>query len=243
MSFSNQERTIILAFYYLDKPDRVNWFSQQFNSFLGRDVSLQTIQYEIAKLKNGDPANNKRNSGIDLQYEEIWKEYIEKDNVRELKSIYSSFKKTDFERFEKAFVNTDYLVFSSNVDEPHKKPIEIEVYHNEFERNVEIARAALRLAHYSCELGCGHELFMRRDLECAYVEGHHLIPLSFQDRFEYSLDVGANIISLCPSCHRLLHYGAEARIQIEKLYYNRIERLQKCGLYVSLEELLDMYNL
>jgi len=35
------------------------------------------------------------------------------------------------------------------------------------------------------------------------MEGHHLIPMEYQDRIPHqTLDAQANIISLCPTCHR-----------------------------------------
>ena len=38
---------------------------------------------------------------------------------------------------------------------------------------------------------------------------HHLIPLRMQHDFENSLDVVGNIVSICPNCHRLIHYGRD----------------------------------
>ena len=39
-------------------------------------------------------------------------------------------------------------------------------------------------------------------LQRNYVEAHHLIPMGFQDDFSKSIDVEANIISLCTYCHK-----------------------------------------
>jgi 5-methylcytosine-specific restriction protein A len=39
------------------------------------------------------------------------------------------------------------------------------------------------------------------------MEGHHLVPMEYQHLFTNSLDVTTNIISLCPNCHRKIHYG------------------------------------
>lgn len=74
------------------------------------------------------------------------------------------------------------------------------------------------------------------------MEPHHLIPLEFQDYFEYSLDVEANIISLCSNCHNEIHYGENYKELITILYNERKEQLNKCGLVVSLEELYKMYE-
>ena len=42
-----------------------------------------------------------------------------------------------------------------------------------------------------------------------YVEAHHLIPISEGKRFGYSIDIAANICSLCPNCHRSIHLGTD----------------------------------
>ena len=36
-----------------------------------------------------------------------------------------------------------------------------------------------------------------------------LIPMKKQQTFSTSLDVYANVVCLCPVCHRLLHYGLD----------------------------------
>lgn len=74
------------------------------------------------------------------------------------------------------------------------------------------------------------------------MEPHHLIPLEFQDYFEYSLDVEANIICLCSNCHNEIHYGLNNKILIKKFYDERIEALRACGLDISLEDLYKMYD-
>lgn len=241
--FSNQERIVIFAFYYLDKQDKIDWFTKQFNSFFKTDLSVQSIQYEVAKLKNNDPSNNNANSTLEPQYSDIWREYVGKEKVRDLRAIYNCFKRSENENFAASVSTIDYMVTVEYLDEPRKRPAQFEVLRNEFERNPDTAKLALRLVHYACELSCSNELFRRRDGENSYVEAHHLIPLSYQNQFEYSLDVEANIISLCPSCHRMLHYGANAEKYLTELYNERIERLKKCKIEITLDQLLEMYNL
>ena len=69
-----------------------------------------------------------------------------------------------------------------------------------------------------------------------------MIPLSESDRFEWSLDVPANIVSLCSNCHNEIHYGENAREIIEKLYYQRIDALREAKIEVALDDLLEMYG-
>lgn len=110
-------------------------------------------------------------------------------------------------------------------------------------RNNQIAADALHRADYLCEVDPSHRTFLRKN-DIPYTEPHHLIPLSRYRDFNYSLDVMENLVSLCSHCHNLLHYGrmVDKRPVLEKLYNERIEALRKCGLDLTLEQLLDYYK-
>jgi 5-methylcytosine-specific restriction protein A len=74
------------------------------------------------------------------------------------------------------------------------------------------------------------------------MEAHHIIPLRLQENFAKSLDVYANLVSLCPICHRKIHLGIieERRLMIDEIYEIRKERLAKCGFVLGKEEFEDM---
>ena len=74
------------------------------------------------------------------------------------------------------------------------------------------------------------------------MEAHHLIPLKFQDDFHYSIDVPANIVSLCPNCHREVHFGNPDKI-LELLLEKHKDELEKYEISVDLEELKSIYSL
>lgn len=97
---------------------------------------------------------------------------------------------------------------------------------------------ALEIAGYSCEIDNSHESFIAEKNHHPYMEGHHAIPMSRQDRFHNSLDVYANIVCLCPLCHRRIHYGIrEDRVRmLNQIYDSRANRLYNCGIRLSKEE-------
>lgn len=74
------------------------------------------------------------------------------------------------------------------------------------------------------------------------MEGHHLIPLKFQEEFSNSIDVYANIVCLCPVCHRLLHHGliSERTYVAEELFDSRSSRLIASGIDLSKKDFLKM---
>lgn len=99
-------------------------------------------------------------------------------------------------------------------------------------------------SNHQCEFDPTHQTFLSKRTKKNFVEAHHLIPLEFQYQFQNSLDVPANIVALCPNCHRAIHgavldYRSE---MIECLYEQRREELRKCGLDIELADLLELYE-
>ena len=101
-----------------------------------------------------------------------------------------------------------------------------------------IKRQSIEAAGYLCEVNAAHVTFTSLSSGCQYMEGHHALPLKYQNKFPKSLDVYANIICLCPVCHRLLHYGipSEKETVVRKIYCDRSERLATSGIRLSEKE-------
>ncbi|NRT32619.1 5-methylcytosine-specific restriction endonuclease McrA [Clostridium beijerinckii] len=115
---------------------------------------------------------------------------------------------------------------------------------SEYIRDSVVRELALQLANFQCEIDKEHTTFISKATLRNYVESHHLIPMKYYDDFEVSIDNEANIVALCPNCHRLLHHSRfeDKKILLEKLYYKHIESLKKAGIEITLERLLDMYK-
>lgn len=114
-------------------------------------------------------------------------------------------------------------------------------------RSPRVLGRALRMAKYICSLATAdepHPSFVSKKTRESYVEAHHLVPFSYQDRFLHSLDVEENIVILCPNCHRKLHHGTatEKNGPLEKLLEDRRHLLEARGVVVSLPELKAMYR-
>ena len=97
---------------------------------------------------------------------------------------------------------------------------------------------SIESAGYLCEIDTRHKTFTAKTTGYQYMEGHHILPMKMQDKFTKSLDVYANIICVCPICHRLLHYGIDKdkEILLEKIYFDRAERLAISGLPIAKED-------
>lgn len=116
--------------------------------------------------------------------------------------------------------------------------------HAIYPRDIRKKANAIRKANFLCEISNNHPLFKSRTTHQNYVEGHHLIPLKQEDNFSFSLDIEANIVALCPHCHRLLHYGDKEEIKpiLEQLFIQRKNLLASKGIHLTLEQLYAFYG-
>lgn len=134
------------------------------------------------------------------------------------------------------------------VDSPEKRIDELNKGVNIIEkwpRNVNKAKKAIVIAGYKCEIDSNHMTFISEVSGQQYMEAHHFIPMSEQKNFKYSLDIISNIVSLCPNCHRSIHFSnqAEKKKNIGLLYSMRSKRLRNAGIEISLNELQEIYGI
>lgn len=117
-----------------------------------------------------------------------------------------------------------------------------------YKTDARITKTVLIKNDHKCEYallsGLAHETFITKAGN-TYQEGHHLIPMSAQKDFTVNLDREENIISLCPICHRAVHYGSKNEKQkiLEKLYNDRINKLRDKGIDITIEDLINKYYL
>lgn len=111
-----------------------------------------------------------------------------------------------------------------------------------WKRSTIIKMQSIEAAEYKCEISTMHRTFTAKSTGRPYMEGHHALPMELQPQFNNSLDVYANIVCLCPNCHRLLHYGVtmEKEKLLNKIYSDRAERLAASGIRLSRIEFVNM---
>lgn len=112
-----------------------------------------------------------------------------------------------------------------------------------FIRDHQVALNALNHASFKCEVNPLHQTFIRKKDNLPYTEAHHLIPMAFQNEFDYSLDIEENIVSLCSHCHNEIHYGKNSKELITSLYNLRINLLKSKKIDISLQKLLSYYDI
>ncbi|HHX60023.1 MAG TPA: HNH endonuclease [Epulopiscium sp.] len=125
-----------------------------------------------------------------------------------------------------------------------EKPKKIIVNNKEvYVRDSSVIKYAKEKAAWLCEVNPTHDTFINKYNGFPYVEAHHLIPMALQDNFNYSLDVPSNIISVCPNCHRMVHYGMDSDKEkiLQKIYQQRNDHLILAGIRISYKKLLLLY--
>lgn len=136
------------------------------------------------------------------------------------------------------------------ISDCNKKVIEVFEKNGDFKKPVadqNLAKEVFQLTGYKCQVGVllgeEHILFENKNGE-PYLESHHLIPLKASKAFfPINLDIAANLVPLCPSCHAKLHHGSydEKVVILRILYDKRIKSLNENGIFISFNDLLNNY--
>jgi len=120
-----------------------------------------------------------------------------------------------------------------------------------YKTDTKLAKTALERANHKCELEAivpnrTHTTFKTNTTD-NYTEAHHLIPMKAQASFgeDKNLDRIENIISLCPTCHRAVHYGTrdEKVPLLQALYNARKTALENCqdNITIDFDDLINDY--
>jgi len=91
---------------------------------------------------------------------------------------------------------------------------------------------------FICQVNKEHITFKSKGKN--YVEGHHIIPMYQQKNYDFILDNVDNILSLCPTCHREIHYSDNKKDILDKVY--NINNLYFKEKDIEKIELYKMYN-
>lgn len=195
----------------------------------------------IKKLNKGIDENHygyayKFNTPDELDYFLKFLGGIFTENILNIEADYKLLLGLNNEDLSKITTGFDYIA-----QPKEKKGSLIISNHKVYFRERQTSLNALSMANFKCEIDTSHPTFIRKNTSINYTEPHHLIPMSYSDKFEVSLDVEANIVSLCSNCHNHLHYGRNIEPLLRKLYDERKDLLLSAGIDVNYEDLLKIY--
>jgi 5-methylcytosine-specific restriction protein A len=177
-----------------------------------------------------------------LQVREIL--YADKDFI-ELNTRGNNMYSVGLNNYCKFAAGEDFLKLQDKIsmlDVPMEVTTIIKNEHNTWRRSGIMRTQVIEFAGYNCEINKDHKSFVAEKNKKPYMEGHHVIPMKLQSNFDKSLDVYANIICLCPICHRKIHYGLkeDRRLLMSQIYDNRSVRLEHSGIRLSKKEFVEI---
>ncbi|WP_052690468.1 HNH endonuclease [Vibrio vulnificus] len=135
--------------------------------------------------------------------------------------------------------------FQKEIHSPQAQGGKTQVSSTRYPRSPAKAADAIKRSKYTCQFDSGHVSFISGASSKPYVEVHHLIPLSHSGKFEVSLDVPANLIVLCPNCHRAIHFGTSdtKKEYLAKFFEERRGTLEESGITLDQGTLFKLYNI
>lgn len=114
-------------------------------------------------------------------------------------------------------------------------------------RDARLGKAKIITSNYLCDYDNAHLTFIAKSTNKNYVEAHHLIPMQYQkiywEQANKNIDCIQNIVSLCPTCHRMLHYGimTEKEEMLKDLYAKMRSILHSIGINITEDDLIGLY--
>ena len=129
----------------------------------------------------------------------------------------------------------------SNVTKKPKRKKSTPTPSSKWDRDAKVGSNSKALAKYRCEIDSNHQYFKSKATKRNYVEAHHLIPFEYQKHFEYSIDIEPNVVTLC---HKKFHHAQllDTEEMVKKLFNDRNQKLESCGIKISYEKLLGYYR-
>ncbi|MCJ8191379.1 HNH endonuclease [Sphingomicrobium aestuariivivum] len=228
------------------------------NPHLVGNPSLESLRILLPKQTGSELRLYGTNSIIDLKADELFYIFTRKgepnpfvgtitpSSLATLRNAKRADVVNDKERYVFDDESEDATFQQAIEDAAAKKPVKFSG--ERYPRDPKIALAAIRQAGFRCEAevdGERHATFTSAVSGEPFVEAHHLVPLSTQASHDPTLDSQANIVALCPTCHRKLHHAAtHERLELLlRLFGARSAKLQALGLKITQADLVEAYGI
>ncbi len=117
-----------------------------------------------------------------------------------------------------------------------------------YSTNPILGKKAILKADYMCENNLSHTTFTSESTGKPFMEAHHLIPVpnqkEFWEKYKVNIDCLENLVSLCPNCHRSIHYACQTEkiSLIKRLYKIKKSDFDSIDLAITENELVELYK-
>ena len=138
------------------------------------------------------------------------------------------------EHIESLYLNADYddMFFEVSINNVNKN-----ISRKRVKRDANLILKAKQRDNYQCVIDPTHTYFSSSSK--GYVEGHHVIPMFQQKNYDFKLDDVQNIVSLCPNCHREMHFSDTKELILQKIFRHNEEYMHTHN--IELDDFYKMY--
>jgi len=238
------EARLCRIFIDKDKKETISTYSVKSDNLCDLRTRLNKFDININEYSNKMFRKQKFYGGKYPKLEEKIIAYIE--SILESKELLDNDDSDEQEEIQRAEPATPEDIQSSA-----NKPLNIMKGNqgNVIAKDSKISKSALIEAKYICAINKAHNTFITT-YKIPYMEGHHLIPCTiknskdFMEKFNKNIDCLENIVCICPNCHREVHYGewTSKSEKIKIMFNKQKDKLEKIGLLINEEELLNLYK-
>lgn len=156
-------------------------------------------------------------------------------NILDLNKSQISINSEVLEHIKTLYENIDYTdMFFESIS----CDINSRVANKRVKRDANLILKAKERDKYRCGVDKRHKTFIAKGKP--YVEGHHIIPMFQQKNYDFVLDNVDNIISLCPNCHREIHFSDKKQLILQKIF--KINESYMNSHQIDLNDFYKMYS-
>jgi 5-methylcytosine-specific restriction protein A len=150
-------------------------------------------------------------------------------------------------------VSEDVISAKKDISLPAYKQEPIYSFNSRGQKVYKTQRVFKKIAFESHNYYCAcheekHYYFTAEATNKRYVEGHHMIPMEFQDQYwkdkKTNLDCATNLIPLCSHCHGKIHKSIKPeRVQIITEVYNKYKsQILMIDNDLTFDKFAELYN-
>ncbi len=189
-------------------------------------------------LKENIDKVQENQDGLDLKFN--GKNYLFRPNIQNFIELNKEMPLTDISKdFENEVINYEFI--ENEEDEKNTYLVK------QWKRDIDLANKCKKNFGNICKIHSKESQsiysFLTKE-RVNYLESHHILPISNQDKYKFKLDQLWNIFPLCPRCHRLLHNGLdEEKEKIIVKMLNEYENTYNIDYLSKINEFLKLQNL
>lgn len=165
--------------------------------------------------------NNEKSKEFLQNYKNELEKYL---CIEELNAFLTEISNGDEHNFIYKFTYDYFFKNDRLIDSINEELVYVEHQLEREQISSRLRNIVLEEANSNCFFNCNHELFLTNQNR-VYLEVHHCIPLSYAKKLGKKGDFKENLIAVCPTCHRRLHYEDSESITKQVMYNEMYQQI------------------